>query len=88
MDKSIWMKFNTAYTQHFNQKLSFKEEPMGINPAEPFGRKSFDFYEYRFKPLTREAVEKDKISLSRGAEMLLISIEEMQDWQRNWEVLL
>jgi Zn-dependent peptidase ImmA (M78 family)/DNA-binding XRE family transcriptional regulator len=88
VDKSIWMKFNIAYQQHFDRKLSFKEEPMGIDPAEPFGMQRFDFYEDRFKRLTREAVEKDKISLSRGAEMLRIGIEEMQDLFQNWEVIL
>ena len=77
-----------AYQQHFNRKPSFKEEPMGIDSAEPFGMQRFDFYEDRFKRLTRDAVERDKISLSRGAEMLRISIEEMQDLQRNWEVVL
>ena len=88
VDKSTWIKFNMAYQQHFNRKLSFKEEPMGIDPAEPFGMQRFDFYEDRFKRLTREAVEKDKISLSRGAEMLRIGIEEMQDLLQNWEVIL
>jgi len=48
----------------------------------------FDFYEDRFKRLTREAVEKDKISLSRGAEMLRIGIEEMHNLLLNWEVIL
>lgn len=61
---------------------------MGIDPAEPFGLQKFDFYEDRFKLLTREAVEKDKISLSRGAEMLGIGIEEMQDLLQHWEVIL
>lgn len=88
VDKSIWMKFNAAYQQHYSRKLSFKEEPMGIDPAEPFGMQRFDFYEDRFKRLTREAVEKDIISLSRGAEMLRIGIEEMQDLLQNWEVIL
>jgi hypothetical protein len=77
-----------AYQQRFNRKLSFKEEPMGIDPAEPSGMQRFDFYEDRFKRLTREAMEKDKISLNRGAEMLRIGIEEMQDLQRSWEVIL
>jgi Zn-dependent peptidase ImmA (M78 family)/DNA-binding XRE family transcriptional regulator len=87
-DKSLWMKFNLAYQRRFNRKLPFKEEPMGIDPAEPFGMQRFDFYEDRFKRLTREAVEKDKISLSRGAEMLRINVEEMQDLLQNWEVIL
>lgn len=87
-DKSIWMKFNLAYQQHFSRKLPFKEEPMGIDSSEPFGMQRFDFFEDRFRRLTREAVEKDKISLSRGAEMLRISLEEMQDLLQNWEVIL
>jgi Zn-dependent peptidase ImmA (M78 family) len=87
-DKSIWVKFNVAFQQRFNRKLSFKEEPMGITPAEPFGMQRFDFYEDCFSRLTRDAVEKDKISLSRGAEMLRIGIEEMQDLLQNWEVVL
>jgi Zn-dependent peptidase ImmA (M78 family)/transcriptional regulator with XRE-family HTH domain len=87
-DNSIWMKFNMAYRQHFSRKLAFKEEPMGISPAEPFGMQRFDFFEDRFRRLTREAVEKNKISLSRGAEMLRIGIEEMQDLLQNWEAIL
>lgn len=88
VDKSIWMKFNMAYQQRFNRKLSFKEEPMGIDSAEPFGMQRFDFYEDRFSRLAREAVEKDRISISRGAEMLRIGIEDMQDLLQNWEVIL
>jgi Zn-dependent peptidase ImmA (M78 family) len=87
-DKSIWMKFNVAYQQRFKRKLPFKKEPMGIDPSEPFGMQRFDFYEDRFSRLTREAVEKDKISLSRGAEMLGIGIEEMQDLLQSWEAVL
>jgi len=87
-DKLIWKRFNLAYQQRFGRNLPFKQEPMGIDPAEPYGMKRFDFYEDRFSRLTREAVEKDKISLSRGAEMLRISIEEMQDLLQNWEVIL
>ena len=68
------MKFNVAYQQRHNRRLAFKEEPMGIDPAEPFGMHRFDFYEDRFSRLTGEAVEKDKISLgmgSRGREVMV-----------------
>jgi Zn-dependent peptidase ImmA (M78 family)/DNA-binding XRE family transcriptional regulator len=88
VDKSIWAKFNVAYQQRFKRKLPFKEEPMGIDLAEPFGMQRFDFYEDRFSRLIRDAIEKDKISLSRGAEMFGISIEEMQDLLQNWESIL
>lgn len=87
-DSSIWMRFQKAYQQKFNRRLPFKEEPMSINSTEPFGLQRFDFFEDRFSRLTREAVEKDKISLSRGAEMLGIGIEDMQDLLQNWEAVL
>jgi Zn-dependent peptidase ImmA (M78 family)/DNA-binding XRE family transcriptional regulator len=88
-DKSIWIKFNIAYQRRFNRKLAFKEEPMGIDPAaEPFGMDRFDFFEDRFKRLTRDAVEKDKISISRGAEILRIDIEEMHELLQNWEAVI
>ena len=80
--------FLEAYQQRFNRKLSFKEEPVGIDSAEPFGMQRFDFYEDRFSRLARDAVEKDRISISRGAEILRIGIEEMQDLLQNWEVIL
>lgn len=87
-DSSIWKKFNIAYQRRFNRRLSFKEKPMGMDAAEPFGMQRFDFFEDRFSRLTREAVEKDKISLSRGAEMLRIGIEEMQELLKDWEAVL
>jgi Zn-dependent peptidase ImmA (M78 family) len=88
VDSSIWMRFQRAYQLKFNRKLPFKEEPMALDPTEPFGLQRFDFVEDRFSRLIREAVEKDKISLSRGAEMLGIGIEEMQDLLQNWEAVL
>lgn len=81
--KSIWKKFNLAYHQRFNRKLNFKEEPMENKSKEPFDLQEFDFYEDRLSRLTRLAVESDKISLSRGAEILRIGIEEMQERLRS-----
>jgi Zn-dependent peptidase ImmA (M78 family)/DNA-binding XRE family transcriptional regulator len=88
VDKSIWMKFNIAFQRRFNRKLPFKEEPMGIDIFEPFGMQRFDFSEDRFSLLVREALDDDKISLSRGAEILRIGIEEMRDLRQNWEAIL
>jgi Zn-dependent peptidase ImmA (M78 family)/transcriptional regulator with XRE-family HTH domain len=86
-ESSIWMRFQQAYQQKFKRKLPFKEEPMAMDSSEPFGLQRFDFFEDRFSRLTKEAVENDKISVSRGAEILGISIEEMQDLLENWEAL-
>lgn len=74
-DDSIWKWFNQTYKRRFKKRLPFKEEPHGLE--------SFDFQEDRFSRLVRNAVEKNKISLSRGAEMLRISIEDLQDILQN-----
>ena len=87
VDKSIWARFNVAYQRRFNRKLSYKEEPMGIDPAEPCGLQPFDLCEDRFSRLVREAIESEKISTSRGAEMLRISVEAMQERLAGWEAL-
>lgn len=81
----IWIMFQKAYQKKFNRKLSFKEEPMAIESSEPFGLQRFDFSEDRFLRLVRKAIEMDAISPSRGAEMLGMSIEEIQDLLHNWE---
>ena len=85
--KSIWGQFAFAYQQRFDRKLAFREEPYGIS-AEPAGLQKWDFYEDRFSRLVRKALEKDNISLSRGAEILGITIDEMQELLRNWEDIL
>jgi len=86
-DKSVWARFNVAYQRRFKRKLSFKEEPMGIDPAEPYGLQPFDFCEDRFSRLVRKAIESERISTSRGAEMLRIPVEEMQERLAGWEAL-
>lgn len=87
IDKGIWQKFNWAYHQRSSRKLTLKKDPMGIG-GEPFRMERFEFFEDRLSRLTRKAVEEDKISLSRGAEILRIGIEEMQDLLRDWEVVI
>lgn len=84
---SIWKDFNIAYQKRFQKRLAFKEEPEGIS-SEPAGLQRWDFYEDRFSRLVRKALELDKISLSRGAEILGISIDEMQELLHDWEVVV
>lgn len=85
VDNSIWENFNIAFQKRYNRRLPFKEEPDCLIGSEPFGMQRFDFYEDRFSRLVRKAVESNKISLSRGAEMLDISIEEMQELLKDCE---
>ena len=60
-------KYNpfAIFNKNYNQKLSKKSEPEGLT--------EYDFSEERFPRLVQEAVLQDKISLSRGAELLNLS---------------
>ncbi len=87
-DQSIWKDFPLAYKRRFGSGLTFKEEPEAYDPNEPDRLHKFDFYEDRFSRLTRRAIEEDKISISRGAEILRIRIEEMQDLLNDWRMVL
>ena len=87
-DNTIWKKFNFAYRQRFKRKLSFKEEPWAISSSEPYGLKDIDFYESRFSSLVKRAVEEEQISISRGAEILKITIDEMQERLAGWGSVL
>lgn len=87
VDKYVWPKFNLSYNKRYGRKLLYKVEPMGIESAEPFGLDKFVFYEDRFSKLVRQALESDKISLSRGAELLRKSISELQELIVQWKML-
>lgn len=87
-DKSIWMTFNMAYRSRYGNSLPHKKEPDAIGSSEPFSMKLFEFFEDRLSRLTRRAVENEIVSLSRGAEILNISVGEMRDLLTNWAAVL
>jgi len=80
----IWFQFQKLYEAKYSKKLSFKEEPFPEG-SEPFGLKPFDFYADRLSRLVRRAVEEDKISTSRAAEILNLSTEQMMERITEWE---
>ena len=92
-DNNIYKQFRIAYTQRTGKK--FKYEPADEDhPAtsrrkaeEPFELNRFDFYEDRFSSLVREALEDDKISISRAAEMLGISVNEVLELLKEWKAI-
>lgn len=77
-DSSIWQKFNQAYNRRYSVSLKFKKEP--------FGMKAIDAYEDRFKSLLNRALAKDLISISKGAEMMGVSVAEMRRLMLDWEI--
>jgi Zn-dependent peptidase ImmA (M78 family)/DNA-binding XRE family transcriptional regulator len=75
-DSSIKNQFQKLYQLHYHKILKPKQEPLGL--------KNIIFIDNRFRRLIRKAIEKDEISLSRGAEMLNLKIGEMQELVNSW----
>ena len=86
-DDSIWKNFNIAYKKKYNQSLAGHKEPFAIIPKrsdEPQSLSLLDFTENRLSLLVRRAIEQEDISLSRGAEILRISVMEMRQRLVDW----
>jgi len=93
----VWKLFNQAYREQKGRSLLKHDEPQGINEEvykdthgarpvgiEPAGMEPHDFREDRLSLLVRRAVEQDIISLSRGAEILRLPLEQMRALSANW----
>ena len=87
-DSGIYREFINSYHGRYGKRLKFKEE--ANLPEKKIDEPSFldnaDFMEDRLSRLVREALEKDLISISRGAEILNIGIGEMRERIREWEM--
>lgn len=101
-DVNVWIDFQKAYRQYSGKSLMKKDEPISLSKDvfrstipenkisdEPSHLDKFDFSENRLHSLTREAIERDEISLSRGAEILrmpLMDFRNLMDyWMDNFE---
>lgn len=58
------------------------DESMPLHEPEGLGR--LDFCEERFSLLVRTALEKEKISVSRAAELLRLPLDKMQELRQSW----
>lgn len=94
----VWPKFKGEYKARTGKVLRISDEPVGLTPTsfqesfseelrskEPDSLSSIDFMEDRLSRLVRLAIEQDMITLSRGAEMLQLDLEEMRARVRSWE---
>ena len=79
VDKKIWENFNIEYQKQYGGNLKNHKEPRPLDPL--------DFLEDRLSALTKEALAKELISVSRAAEILDISIEEMRDRINAWSLV-
>ncbi len=93
----VWKRFNEEYKRYKGRALLKHDEPYaitqeiyqdphGIRPVgtEPAGMEPHDFKEDRLSRLVRKAVEEEIISLSRGAEILQVPLQEMRDLSASW----
>lgn len=96
LGRSIWGKFQNEYKQKFGKTLKFTEEPKAISAdkfyqtpeflrsQEPEPLSSSHFVENRLYSLVRNAIEKEVITLNRGAEILKVNTGTMRNIASSW----
>lgn len=89
----VWQRFNLEYkARHKGQSLLKHEEPFAIPSdhysarLEPEGMGKHDFQGDRLYRLVRKAVENEIITLSRAAEILRLSLEDMRELSLSWVI--
>lgn len=95
---SIWGKFQAAYKSRTGKTLKITDEPEALPPhsflqsmsevlrsQEPDSLSASDFIEDRLSKLVRHAIERNEITLSRGAEILRLDLEDMRERVSSWE---
>ncbi len=93
---SIWGKFQGAYKLRTGKTLTITDEPEALPPdkfqqspevlrsQEPDSLSPSYFVEDRLSRLVRNAIEKDEITMSRGAEILRLDLEAMREIVSSW----
>lgn len=97
MKNSVWGRFKAEYKSAYGRSLGNIDEPQGLAPGkygsamaeartadEPVHLTSHDFTEDRLRRLVREAIERQKITIGRGAEILGLSLVEMRKLVATW----
>ncbi len=78
-NKDIWKSFNVEYKRRFNKDLKGHKEPC---PLE-----EIDFSEDYLEGLIRDALTSEKISQSRASEILGISLLDLREKTKSWQIL-
>jgi Zn-dependent peptidase ImmA (M78 family)/DNA-binding XRE family transcriptional regulator len=92
LGKAVWGRFQAEYKAQYGRTLAITEEPLGLKPAmaephsahEPDRLTPHEFNGERLKRLVREAIEQEKISLGRGAEILGMDLADMRKLAASW----
>ncbi len=91
---AIWAQFKGGYKRRTGKSLGKADEPMPLRADEffPESRSAMepeklvaaDFIEDRLAKLVRSAIDKEKITLNRGAEILRLDLEAMRERVAAW----
>jgi Zn-dependent peptidase ImmA (M78 family)/DNA-binding XRE family transcriptional regulator len=94
---NIWARFQMEYKRRTGRTLLRDDEPDALaqdafrasfpedrSAGEPDSLSPVDFIQDRLSRLVRKAVEQEKISLGRGAEVLGLSLQDMRDLTASW----
>ncbi len=94
---NVWRLFQNGYRQRFGRTLERADEPVAIRASdyhagapesrragEPTHLVAEDFLHDRLWRLVRQGVEGGHISLSKGAEILGLSLDDMRATTRGW----
>lgn len=97
VSNDIWKRFNAAYKSRTGRSLDNKDEPLPVaandfwasmpephRAHEPDGLSAFDFVEDRLSRLVHLAIEREKITMARGAEILGLSLDAMRERVASW----
>lgn len=94
---AIWPRFQMDWKRRFGRSLLKEDEPQALaadafaagypedrRADEPERLSAVDFAESRLRGLVRKAVEREEITLARGAEILGLSLPQMRDLSAAW----
>jgi Zn-dependent peptidase ImmA (M78 family)/DNA-binding XRE family transcriptional regulator len=94
---NIWARFQLDYKRRSGRTLLRVDEPDALaddafrasfpedsSAGEPHKLSPVDFIQDRLSGLVRKAIEQEKISLGRGAEILGLSLQKMRDLTASW----
>ena len=93
-DSRVWGAFQRQHRQRFGRPLRRIEEPEALEKGEfawdwrrsgePAGLSEHDFVGDRLSRLVRRALEDERISLGRAAEIVGLTRDEMRQQARQW----
>jgi len=94
---NIWARFQMDYKRRYDRTLLRNDEPDALaedafrasfpedsSAGEPDNLSRVDFIQDRLSGLVRKAIEQEKISLGRGAEVLGLSLQDMRELTASW----